>query len=104
MDKTTTEFYQAAIEKLRIYTANEMDDDKVQAAEDKIAAYRHKIIDNAWDEISQRTARLNDLQAELQAVIDGADVQTIGSTLTGLNDLVGELGGVLEIVRSARQP
>jgi hypothetical protein len=95
MDKTTIEFYRDAIDKLESYTANEMDDRKVAEAEAKITDFRHKIIDAAWDDITQRTARLNELKAELQAVIDGADARTIGSTLTGLNGLVGELGDVV---------
>jgi hypothetical protein len=92
MTRNTTEFYQDAINNLEIYTAIEGDESKV---EDKIAEYRNKIVDIEWDKITQRTARLNDLKDDLQAVIDGADVQTIGDELAGLTALVGEIGGVL---------
>ena len=95
MAKNTTEYYQDAIDKLEIYTANEMDENKVAQAEDKISRYRHQIIDGEWNAITQRTARLNDLKADLQEVIDSADVQTIGGGVSGLTNLVGELGDIV---------
>jgi hypothetical protein len=101
MTRNTIEFYEEAIDKLEIYTANEMDELKVEQAEDKISSYRHKIMDSEWNKITQRTARLNDLKADLQAVIDGADVLTIGGGLSGLTSLVGELGEIADVYRGS---
>jgi len=90
--RQTTEYYLAAIDGLHRYAASEPDDEKCEAAEAKISEYRLKIIEANFDDIVQRTDRLQTLMQDLQAVIANA---TRGGTVAGA------IGNLTQIVSQA---
>ena len=92
MNKTTIEFYKAAIEQLRQYMAGESNEENIEQAAEKISAYRFKIADSAFDDVAFRTARLTTLMFELKGVIANASkTPSISGAIGKLNGLVSDL-------------
>jgi hypothetical protein len=91
---TTIELYQASIDQLVIYTANEPDKTKRDAAQAKITDYRLKIIDAAFDDIVKRTERLTTLMQDLRNVVNNAsNVPSVAGALSGIRTIIGQIGG-----------
>lgn len=84
--------YKDAIDKLEAYQAKEPDSKKRKEASKLISELRDKIINQAWENIIDRTSALEELKAELVNVIDNAaDTPSISKTIDDLSLIVTEV-------------
>ena len=89
---TTTELYETAIEKLQCYVDGEPDRAKRDAATLKIRRLRLAIQEANFDDMTQRTARLQGLAAALQEIIDMAgDGSGVSGAIAEITALLGEM-------------
>jgi hypothetical protein len=94
--KQTSAYYKDAIQKLRQYLAVETDEENCEEAAAKIREYRFKIIDNAFDDILQRTKKLTTLMHDLKAIIENAsNTSPVSGAIAGLNSIVTEISKIL---------
>lgn len=105
-NRPTRAFYLDAIDRLVILKANERDSQRRKALGKEIARLRMAIIDQAFDEISSRTARLQALMADLSEVISatppGPNVAASLQSLTDMVNTIGEIvGPILPATRSS---
>ena len=84
--------YNDAIDKLEAYQSKEPDSKKRKKASKLISELREKIIDQAWENIMDRTSALEELKDELVNVIDNAaDAPSISKTIEDLRLIVTEV-------------
>ena len=84
--------YKDAIDKLEAYQSKEPDSKKRKKASKLISEFREKIIDQAWQNINDRTSALEELKDELVNVIDNAaDTPSISKTIEDLSLIVTEV-------------
>jgi len=84
--------YKDAIDKLEAYQSKEPDSKKRKKASKLISEFREKIIDQAWQNINDRTSALEELKDELVNVIDNAaDTPSISKTIDDLSLIVTEV-------------
>lgn len=77
---STTEIYNEAIEKLQNYVNNQPDKQKRDEATNQITQLRIAIQEAAFDDMTRRTARLQELKDILKGIIDTAGD---GSSVSG---------------------
>ena len=95
-DQTTTAYYKDAISALRVYIAQETDEDNVEEASAKIKEYRFKIIDDEFDAIRGRTKRLTTLMHDLQAIIANAsNTPSLSGALGNLTSIVTDVSNIV---------
>lgn len=93
--KQTSAYYKDAIQKLRKYLAVEMDEENCEEAVAKIREYRFKIMDDAFDDISQRTKKLTTLMYDLQAIIENASkTSTVSDMISDFNSIVTDISKI----------
>jgi len=84
--------YKDAIDKLEAYQSKEPDSKKRKEASKLISELRDKIINQAWENIIDRTSALEELKNELVNVIDNAaDAPSISKTIADLSLIVTEV-------------
>jgi len=84
--------YKDAIDKLEAYQSKEPDSKKRKEASKLISELRDKIINQAWENIIDRTSALEELKDELVNVIDNAaDTPSISKTIEDLSLIVTEV-------------
>ncbi len=94
---TTTEYYDKAIAELTGYCQNERDGDKRDAANDEITSLVLAKQANAFDNMANRSAALNQAVTALQGIVDGAgDGPQIAESLDGINSLIADIQSVIE--------
>jgi hypothetical protein len=92
---TTTELYESGIERLQAYVDEEPDKEKRDAATNHIRQLRVAIQEAAFDEMSQRSERLQELTATLQGIINTAgDGSGVSGAIAGIADFLGDLADV----------
>ena len=94
--KKTSAYYKDAIQKLRLYLTEEMNEENCEEAVAKIREYRFKIMDEAFDNITNRTQRLTTLMYDLQAIIANASkTDTLSDAIGGLKKIVTEVSSIV---------
>jgi len=84
--------YKDAIDKLEAYQSKEPNSKKRKEASKLISELRDKIINQAWENIIDRTSALEELKNELVNVIDNAaDAPSISKTIADLSLIVTEV-------------
>jgi len=84
--------YKDAIDKLEAYQSKEPDSKKRKEASKLISELRDKIINQAWENIIDRTSALEELKDELVKVIDNtAGTPSISKTIEDLSLIVTEV-------------
>jgi len=84
--------YKDAIDKLEAYQSKEPDSKKRKEASKLISELRDKIINQAWENIIDRTSALEELKDELVNIIDNAaDAPSISKTIADLSLIVTEV-------------
>ena len=84
--------YKDAIDKLEAYQSKEPNSKKRKEASKLISELRDKIINQAWENIIDRTSALEELKDELVNVIDNAaDTPSISKTIDDLSLIVTEV-------------
>ena len=84
--------YNDAIDKLEAYQSKEPDSKKRKKASKLISELREKIIDQAWENIIDRTSALEELKDELVNVIDNsAGTPSISKAIEDLSLIVTEV-------------
>lgn len=88
--------YKDAIDKLEAYQSKEPDSKKRKEASKLISEFRSKIIDQAWENIIERTSALEDLKTELTKVIDNSSgTPSISKTIDDISSLVTDVADLL---------
>jgi len=88
--------YKDSIDKLEAYQAKEPDSKKRKEASKLISELREKIINQAWENIIDRTAALEDLKSELRKVIENSsDTPSIGKTIDDISLIVTDVSDLL---------
>ena len=88
--------YKDAIDKLEAYQSKEPDSKKRKEASKLISELRDKIINQAWENIIDRTSALEELKNELVNVIDNAaDAPSISKTIDDLSLIVTEVTNLI---------
>ena len=88
--------YKDSIDKLEEYQAKEPDSKKRKEASKLISELREKIINQAWENIIDRTAALEDLKSELRKVIENSsDTPSIGKTIDDISLIVTDVSDLL---------
>ena len=88
--------YKDAIDKLEAYQSKEPDSKKRKEASKLISELRDKIINQAWKNIIDRTAALEELKDELVNVIDNAaGTPSISKTIDDLSLIVTEVTNLI---------
>ena len=84
--------YKDAIDKLEAYQSKEPNSKKRKEASKLISELRDKIINQAWENIIDRTSALEELKDELVNIIDNAaDAPSISKTIADLSLIVTEV-------------
>ena len=84
--------YKDAIDKLEAYQSKEPNSKKRKEASKLISELRDKIINQAWENIIDRTSALEELKDELVKVIDNtAGTPSISKTIEDLSLIVTEV-------------
>ena len=84
--------YKDAIDKLEAYQSKEPDSKKRKEASKLISELRDKIINQAWENIIDRTSALEELKDELVNVIDNsAGTPSISKAIEDLSLIVTEV-------------
>ena len=88
--------YKDSIDKLEEYQAKEPDSKKRKEASKLISELREKIINQAWENIIDRTTALEDLKSELTKVIENSsDTPSIGKTIDDISLIVTDVSDLL---------
>jgi len=88
--------YKDAIDKLEAYQSKEPDSKKRKEASKLISELRDKIINQAWENIIDRTSALEELKDELVNVIDNAaGTPSISKTIDDLSLIVTEVTNLI---------
>jgi len=88
--------YKDAIDKLEAYQSKEPNSKKRKEASKLISELRDKIINQAWENIIDRTSALEELKDELVNVIDNAaGTPSISKTIDDLSLIVTEVTNLI---------